>query len=382
MNNYYSLNFGPQHPAAHGVLRLILTLKGEKIVRANPQIGLLHRGTEKLLEYKTFNQGLPYFDRLDYVSRLANEHVFARGYELLTKESVTWKVQFRRVVRLEITRILNHLIAVTTHIIDVGAVTPFLWAFEEREKIFEIYECLSGARRHANWRRCGTVRTIIDDDVSEKIKHFCEHFFSRLDEREELLTMNRIWIMRTQGVGIMKYRDALSRGCSGVRLRSTGIRHDLRVNYPYERYECLNVQIPVGQNGDCYDRYLRRRQERRESVRIIINRLRRIKDIGRERDLEDAEKKEDIERVIKHFKIISSAKSFEKGIIYCSAEAPKGEFGVIILKRGRAYFERVKIKAPGLRHLFCVEEMAINHLLADVVTILGTQDIVFGEIDR
>jgi len=384
----FFLNFGPQHPAAHGVLRLILILDGEVVVKADPHIGLLHRGTEKLIEYKTYLQALPYFDRLDYVSMMAQEHCYAIAVEKLVKSSVPIRAQFIRVIFLEITRILNHLLAVTTHALDVGAFTPFLWAFEEREKLMEFYERVSGARMHSAYIRIGGVAQDIPLGLLEDIFMFTKQFAARLDEIEELLTNNRIWKQRLVNVGIVTRQEAYNWGFSGVMLRGSGVSWDLRVTQPYEIYNKLNFSIPVGKNGDCYDRYLIRVEEMRQSIRIIhqcINHL-PVGPVKVENNKlvppSRAQMKKSMEALIHHFKLYSEGFNVRKNAGYTATEAPKGEFGVYLVSDGSNRPTRCKIKAPGFFHLQGLTFMAKNHLLADVVTIIGTQDIVFGEVDR
>lgn len=382
------LNFGPQHPAAHGVLRLILTLDGEVVVKADPHIGLLHRGTEKLIEYKTYLQALPYFDRLDYVSMMAQEHCYALAVEKLVKSTVPLRAQFIRVIFLEITRILNHLLAITTHALDVGAFTPFLWAFEEREKLMEFYERVSGARMHAAYIRIGGVAQDLPIGLLDDIFIFIKQFASRLDEIEELLTNNRIWKQRLVNIGIVTKQEACNWGFSGVMLRGSGLNWDLRLTNPYEIYRDVQFAVPVGKNGDCYDRYLIRVEEMRQSIKIIHQCLNKIplgpikvennKLVPPSRAL----MKKSMEALIHHFKLYSEGFKVQKNEAYTATEAPKGEFGVYLMSDDTNRPFRCKIKAPGFLHLQGLTFMAQNHLLADVVTIIGTQDIVFGEVDR
>lgn len=384
----FKLNFGPQHPSAHGVLRLILHLNGEIVVKADPHIGLLHRGTEKLLEYKTYAQGLPYFDRLDYVSMMTQEHAYVLAVEHLLKMTVPLRSQYIRVMFSELTRILNHLLAVTTHAIDVGAFTPFLWAFEEREKLMEFYEKVSGARMHATYFKVGGVSQDLPVNLLTEIYIFCAMFSSRLDEIEELLSGNRVWKHRLINVGVVSKQQALSWGFSGVMLRSTGVFWDLRKHLPYEVYEKINFNIPLGSTGDCYDRYLMRIDEMRQSLKIIEQCLNKMppglirsdnqKIIPPKRFL----LKNSMEALIHHFKLYSEGFSVPVGEVFSGVEAPKGEFGVYLVSRGMSKPYRCKIKSPGFLHLQGLDFMVKDHLLADVVTILGTQDIVFGEVDR
>ena len=384
----FTLNFGPQHPAAHGVLRLVLELDGEVVERAEPHIGLLHRGTEKLIEYKTYLQALPYFDRLDYVSMMAQEHTYTLAVEDLLGTAVPIRAQYIRVLYLEITRILNHLLAVGCHAMDVGAMTPFLWAFEEREKLMEFYERVSGARLHSAYIRPGGVSQDLPLGLCEDIYQFAAHFTQRVDEMEEMLTGNRIWKQRLVDVGIVNYDEALAYGFSGPMLRGSGISWDLRKNQPYEVYDQLDFDIPIGSNGDCYDRYCIRINEMRESIRIIVQCLNNMPEGPVKVD--DAkivppsrtDMKESMESLIHHFKFFTENYSVPKGETYTSVEAPKGEFGVFLVSNGTSNPYRCKIRPPGFSHLQGLDFMAKGHMLADVVTIIGTQDIVFGEVDR
>jgi len=383
-----SINFGPQHPAAHGVLRLILTLDGEVVIKADPHIGLLHRGTEKLIEYKTYLQALPYFDRLDYVSMMAQEHCYSSAVEKLLKTDVPIRAQYIRVIFLEITRILNHLLAVTTHALDVGAFTPFLWGFEEREKLMEFYERVSGARMHAAYIRAGGVHQDIPLGLLDDIYLFCQQFASRIDEIEELLTNNRIWKQRLVNIGIVTRDEAFNWGFSGVMLRGSGVNWDLRVSQPYEIYDELDFDIPTGHHGDCYDRYLIRIEEMRQSLNIIYQCINGIPEgpikIDDNKIVPPSRRlmKNSMEALIHHFKLYSEGFTIKKNAVYAATEAPKGEFGVYLVSNNTNRPSRCKIKAPGFLHLQGLTFMAKNHLLADVVTIIGTQDIVFGEVDR
>jgi len=398
----FQLNFGPQHPAAHGVLRLILNLDGEQVKHAEPHIGLLHRGTEKLIEYKTFIQSLPYFDRLDYVSMLANEHTYSLALENLFNVSVSVKASLIRIVFLELTRLLNHLISLTTHAIDVGALTPFLWAFEEREKIIEFYERASGARIHANFIRPGGLSQDINDDLLNDIITFNLQFVSRIHELEELLNINRIWTLRLRNIGIVTMQEALTFGLSGPILRGTGLAWDLRKTQPYELYDFIDFKIPTGLNSDCYDRYLIRINEIYESTTIIAQCLDRLATLPSQSDelpdespftqvMTDSAKlnsakrsliKEGIEELIHHFKTFTEGQTPPPETTYTSTEAPKGEFGVYLVSNENNRPYRCKIKAPGFTHLHALNIITKNHFLADTVTIIGTQDIVFGEVDR
>lgn len=378
-----TVNFGPQHPAAHGVLRLILELNGEKVLKADPHIGLLHRGTEKLIEHKTFLQALPYFDRLDYVSMMAQEHTFSLAVETIGQISVSNRVSYIRVLFCEITRILNHLLAVGCHAMDVGAMTPFLWAFEEREKLMEFYERVSGARMHAAYIRPGGLSGDLPLGLLDDIYIFSLQFLHRLAEMEEMLTNNRIWKERLVDVGVVSAKEAISWGFSGVMLRGSGVPWDLRKTQTYEKYNEFNFSVPVGQTGDCYDRYALRVEEMRQSIQIILQALTKLnseKTIGA--DTTTSESKTFMESLIKHFKFCTEGIKLQHSETYTATEAPKGEFGVYLITNGTEKPYRCKIKAPGFGHLQALPMMCINHLVADVVTIIGTQDIVFGEIDR
>ena len=384
----FNLNFGPQHPSAHGVLRLILELNGELVQKANPHIGLLHRGTEKLIEYKTYAQALPYFDRLDYVSMMANEHAYSLAVEKLLNCKIPLRAQYIRVLFLEITRILNHLMAITTHALDVGALTPFLWAFEEREKLMEFYERVSGARMHAAYIRPGGVSLDMPTGLINEIYMFCSQFGSRLNEIEELLSSNRIWKQRLKNIGVVTKKMAENFGFSGVMLRGSGINHDLRKNYPYEIYENLNFSIPVGKNGDCFDRYLCRMDEMRQSLFLINQVLEKLPSGPTKTNNKKIanssrnEIKNSMEALIQSFKLHSKGYSIAKNNVFASTEAPKGEFGVYLVSNDNNRPYRCKIKAPGFLHLQALNAMAKKHLLADIVALIGTQDIVFGEVDR
>ena len=382
----FTINFGPQHPAAHGVLRLILELKGEVVVRADPHIGLLHRGTEKLIEYKTVAQALPYFDRLDYVSMMAQEHTFALAVEKLTNTFVNQKIQFIRILFCEITRILNHLLAIGCHAMDVGAMTPFLWAFEEREILMEFYERASGARMHASFIRPGGFSYDVPLSLLEDISLFSSSFLERLAEIEEMLTNNRIWKERLIDVGVVTSKQATDWGFSGVMLRSTGISWDLRKNLSYDCYDKLLFDIPVGTKGDCYDRYLLRLEEMVQSIRIIQQCLNvlinKFSNETYKTTPQMLNMKTYMEDLIDHFKGSTGQLTLNSSETYTATEAPKGEFGIYLIGNSTEIPFRCKIKAPGFGHLQALNEMCKGHLLADVVTIIGTQDIVFGEVDR
>jgi NADH dehydrogenase (ubiquinone) Fe-S protein 2 len=384
----FTINFGPQHPAAHGVLRLVLELNGEVVERADPHIGLLHRGTEKLIEYKNYLQALPYFDRLDYVSMMAQEQTYSLAVEKLLGCDIPPRAQHIRVLFAEITRILNHLLAVGCHAMDVGAMTPFLWAFEEREKLMEFYERVSGARMHAAYIRPGGVGIDLPIGLLDDIHIFAQQFNTRIDEMEEMLTNNRIWKQRLVDIGVVSSTDAQNWGFSGVMLRGSGISWDLRKAQPYDSYPEMKFGIPVGTNGDCYDRYLIRVQEMRESLKIIQQCLNNmplgpIKTDNRKiAPPSRAHMKSSMESVIHHFKLYSEGTIVPVGETYTATEAPKGEFGVYLISDGSNKPYRCKIKAPGFNHLQALDYMSRGHMIADVVTIIGTQDIVFGEIDR
>ena len=384
----FSINFGPQHPAAHGVLRLILELNGEVVQKADSHIGLLHRGTEKLIEYKNYLQALPYFDRLDYVSMMCQEHAYVLAIEKLLNCDVPLRAQYIRVLFSEITRILNHLLAVCCHALDVGAMTPYFWGFEEREKLMEFYERVSGARMHAAYFRPGGVNQDLPKGLLNDIYIFCEQFNTRLDEIEEMLTNNRIWKQRLVDIGIISAKDALNLGFSGVMLRGSGISWDLRKTQPYEIYNQLEFDIPVGTNGDCYDRYLIRIEEMRQSIRIISQIINKIPkgsiklDDKKITNPNRTQIKNSMESLIHHFKYYSENISVNSGETFTVIEAPKGEYGVYLIADGANKPYRCKIKSPGFLHLQALDFMSKNHMIADVVTIIGTLDVVFGEIDR
>jgi len=383
-----NLNFGPQHPAAHGVLRLILELDGEVVEKADPHIGLLHRGTEKLIESKTYIQALPYFDRLDYVAPMNQEHAFALAIEKILNIEVPIRAQYIRVIFCEIGRILSHLLNVTTQAMDVGALTPTLWGFEEREKLMEFYERVSGSRLHANYFRPGGVHQDLPRGIENDILKFCLDFPKIIDELETLLTDNRIFKQRNVDIGVVSKQDALDYSFSGVMLRGSGISWDLRKSQPYECYNQLEFKIPIGKNGDCYDRYLCRIEEMKESVKIINQCLRNlpkgpIKSLDgkisppKKKDLKDS-----MEALIHHFKLFTEGYRVDKDEIYCAVEAPKGEFGVYLISDGSNKPYKCKIRAPGFSHLQAMDYLIKGHMLADVPAVLGSMDIVFGEVDR
>ena len=383
-----TFNFGPQHPAAHGVLRLVLEMDGEVIERADPHIGLLHRGTEKLIEHKTYLQALPYFDRLDYVSPMSQEHCYSLAVEKLLGCEIPPRAKYIRVIFVELTRILNHILNVTTQALDVGAMTPLLWLFEEREKILSFYERASGARFHAAYIRPGGLQQDIPAGMEDDIGCWAENFVKYLDDVDNLLTENRIWKQRTVDIGVVSKAQALDWGFSGPMLRGSGVAWDLRKAQPYEIYDQLDFDIPVGVNGDCWDRYLIRMEEMRQSLKIIkqcIEKLPKgavVTDDPKIAPPKRAVMKRSMEALINHFKLYTEGYHVPKGEIYTAVEAPKGEFGVYLVADGTNQPYRCKIRAPGFVHLQALEFMSKGHLLADVVTIIGTQDIVFGEIDR
>jgi len=411
----YTMNFGPQHPAAHGVLRLVLELDGEVIERADPHIGLLHRGTEKLAEQRTFLQSVPYMDRLDYVSMMCNEHGYVMSIEKLLGVDVPIRAQYIRVMFDEITRILNHLLWLGAHALDVGAMTVFLYAFREREDLMDCYETVSGARLHAAYYRPGGVYRDLPDSMPKHLQFkkgndgklsslnanregslldFIEDFTNRfpgyVDEYETLLTDNRIWKQRTVGIGVVPPERAMALGFTGPMLRGSGVEWDLRKKQPYEVYDKLDFQIPIGLNGDCYDRYLVRIEEFRQSNRIIrqcIEWLRKnpgpvISDNHKLTPPARESMKGNMESLIHHFKLFTEGFHVPPGEAYAAVEAPKGEFGVYLISDGANKPYRLKIRAPGFPHLAALDEMSRGHMIADVVAIIGTQDIVFGEIDR
>jgi NADH-quinone oxidoreductase subunit D len=411
----YTLNFGPQHPAAHGVLRLVLELDGEVVVHADPHIGLLHRGTEKLAESKPFNQSIGYMDRLDYMSMLCNEHAYVSAIERLLGIEPPLRAQYIRVMYDEITRILNHLLWLGTHALDVGAMTVFLYAFREREDLIDCYEAVSGSRMHATYYRPGGVYRDLPGKMPEYqasqmrspreaerrnaarrgslldyIEDFTERFPRLVDEYETLLTDNRIWKQRTVGIGVVSPERALQLGFSGPMLRGSGIAWDLRKKQPYAAYDRVDFDVPVGSNGDSYDRYLVRIEEFRQSNRIIRQCVDWLRKNPGPVMIEDHKiappkrvgMKEDMEALIHHFKLFTEGYCPPAGEVYAAVEAPKGEFGIYLVSDGANKPYRVKIRAPGFAHLSAMDEMATGHMIADVVAIIGTMDIVFGEVDR
>ena len=383
-----TVNFGPVHPAAHGVLRLILDLDGEVVERADPHIGLLHRGTEKLIETKTYLQAIPYFDRLDYVAPMNQEHAFALAIEKLMKVDVPKRGQYIRVLFSEIGRLLSHLLNVTTTAMDVGAMTPITWGFDEREKLLDFYEEVSGSRFHANYFRAGGVHQDLPDGLIEKINDFCISFPKVVDDMETLLTENRIFKQRNVDIGKISKEEAVDNGFSGFVLRASGVPWDLRRSQPYDSYEDFDFKVPIGKNGDCYDRYLCQMDEMRESVKIMtqcINIMPSGEVINRDTKIappKRAEMKESMEAIIHHFKFFTEGFHVPEGEIYTAVEAPKGEFGVYLISDNTSRPYRCKIRAPGFAHLQAFNLLSKGHLLADVPAILGSLAIVFGEVDR
>lgn len=385
----FSINFGPQHPAAHGVLRMILELDGEVVERADPHIGLLHRGTEKLMESRTYLQNLPYFDRLDYVAPMNQEHAWCLAIEKLTGTEVPRRASLIRVLYAEIGRILNHLLNVTTQAMDVGALTPPLWGFEEREKLMEFYERASGARLHAAYFRPGGVHRDLPDALLDDIEAWTHTFPPRLDDIDGLLTENRIFKQRNVDIGIVSEKDVLDYGFSGVMARGSNLAWDLRRSQPYECYNEFDFQIPVGKNGDCYDRYLCRMAEMRQSLRIMQQAVTKLRETpgdvlarGKLSPPRRGDMKTSMESLIHHFKLYTEGFHVPAGEVYVAVEAPKGEFGVYLVADGSNRPYRVKIRGPGFLHLQAMDHVATGHQLADVAALMGTMDLVFGEIDR
>jgi NADH-quinone oxidoreductase subunit D len=388
----FTINFGPQHPAAHGVLRLVLELDGEVVERVDPHIGLLHRGTEKLIEYKTYQQAIPYFDRLDYVAPMNQEHAFCLAAERLLGIVIPKRAQLIRVLYAEIGRLLSHLLNITTQAMDVGALTPPLWGFEEREKLMVFYERASGSRMHAAYFRVGGVRQDLPEKLIDDIEAFCDPFLKVCDDLESLLTDNRIFKQRNVDIGVVKLADAWAWGFSGVMVRGSGAAWDLRKAQPYECYAELDFDIPIGKNGDCYDRYCIRMEEMRQSVRIMrqcIDGLRSAEGQGPVSVLDNkivpprrSEMKRSMEALIHHFKLYTEGYHVPAGEVYAAVEAPKGEFGVYLVADGTNKPYKCKIRAPGFAHLQAMDFLCRGHLLADVSAILGSIDIVFGEVDR
>jgi NADH-quinone oxidoreductase subunit D len=386
----FNINFGPQHPAAHGVLRLVLELDGEVVERVDPHIGLLHRGTEKLMEARTYLQSVPYFDRLDYVAPMNQEHAYVLAIEKLVGVDVPLRAQLIRVLYSEIGRILSHLLNVTTQAMDVGALTPPLWGFEEREKLMVFYERASGARLHANYFRPGGVRQDLTPELIDDIERWCTSFLLVMDDIDGLVTPNRIFKQRNVDIGVVTKEQAYEWGFSGVMLRGSGVAWDLRKAQPYECYADLEFDVPVGKNGDCYDRYLCRMEEVRQSVHIMrqcIDRLRTtpgpvLSEDGKVAPPRRGEMKRSMEALIHHFKLFTEGFHVPAGDVYAAVEAPKGEFGVYLVADGTNKPYRCHIRAPGFAHLQAMDWMNRGHMLADVAAILGSLDIVFGEVDR
>ncbi len=387
----FNINFGPQHPAAHGVLRLVLELDGEIVERCDPHIGLLHRGTEKLMESRTYLQNLPYFDRLDYVAPMNQEHAWCLAIEKLTGTEVPRRGSLIRVLYSEIGRILNHLLNVTTQAMDVGALTPPLWGFEEREKLMVFYERACGARLHANYFRPGGVHQDLPDDLLDDIEEWCGTFPAVLEDIDGLLTENRIFKQRNADIGIVTEKDILDWSFSGVMVRGSGFAWDLRRAQPYECYDEFDFDIPVGKSGDCYDRYLCRMEEMRQSLRIMLQAIEKLRAPEGQGDVmargklsppKRGDMKTSMEALIHHFKLYSEGFHVPAGEVYAAVEAPKGEFGVFLVADGSNKPYRAKIRAPGYLHLQAMDHVAGGHQLADVAAIIGTMDVVFGEIDR
>ncbi|WP_417727567.1 NADH-quinone oxidoreductase subunit D [Roseovarius sp.] len=387
----FNINFGPQHPAAHGVLRLVLELDGELVERCDPHIGLLHRGTEKLMESRTYLQNLPYFDRLDYVAPMNQEHAWCLAIERLTGVEVPRRASLIRVLYCEIGRILNHLLNVTTQAMDVGALTPPLWGFEEREKLMVFYERACGARLHAAYFRPGGVHQDLPPELIDDIETWANEFPRVLDDIDGLLTENRIFKQRNADIGVISQQEALDWGFSGVMVRGSGMAWDLRRAQPYECYDEFDFLIPVGKNGDCYDRYLCRMEEMRQSLRIIHQAIEKLRAPEGQGDIlargkitppKRGEMKRSMEALIHHFKLYTEGFHVPAGEVYAAVEAPKGEFGVYLVADGTNRPYRAKLRAPGFLHLQAMDHVAKGHQLADVAAIIGTMDVVFGEIDR
>ncbi len=384
----FTINLGPQHPAAHGVLRLVMEMDGETVTRCDPHIGLLHRGTEKLIEYKTYLQALPYFDRLDYVSPLNQEHAFVLAIEKLLKITPPRRAQYIRVLFCELTRVMNHLLNITTFALDVGAITPSLWGFEERERMMEFYDRVSGARMHANYFRAGGVNRDMPAGLADDMMAYCDHLETFLVDLETLLTENRIFKQRTVDIGQVSKEQAIDWGFSGPMLRASGVAWDLRKAQPYDVYDELDFDIPVGLTGDCYARYLIRLEEMRQSVKIMRQCLEKMPDGPvRVHDRKvapppRAEMKRSMEALIHHFKLYTEGYHVPEGEVYCATEAPKGEFAVFLVSDGSNRPYRCHIRSPAYVHLAALNMMSEGHMLADAVANIGSLDIVFGEIDR
>lgn len=383
-----TINFGPQHPAAHGVLRLVLEMDGETVERADPHVGLLHRGTEKLIEYKTYLQALPYFDRLDYVSPMCQEHAYSLAVEKLLGCAIPLRAQYIRVLFSEITRILNHILNITTMAMDIGAMTPLLWLFEEREKLMEFYERVSGARFHSAYFRPGGVHQDMPAGILEDIRDWANGFVPYLDDVERLLNNNRILKQRTVDIGVVTDDEALNWGFTGPMLRGSGVAWDLRKSQPYDVYDRMDFDIPIGKHGDCYDRYLVRMEEMRQSLRIIHQCLDQmpggpvVTQDPRIAPPKRGEMKRSMEALINHFKLFSEGYHVPAGETYTAVEAPKGEFAVFLVADGTNRPYKCHIRAPGFTHMQAMDFMCKGHMLADVGAVLGSMDIVFGEVDR
>jgi NADH-quinone oxidoreductase subunit D len=384
----YTINFGPQHPAAHGVLRMVMELDGEIVERIDSHIGLLHRGTEKLIEYKTYLQALPYFDRLDYVAPMSQEHAYALGVEKLMGIAPPPRGQYLRVLFAEISRILNHLLNITAFAMDVGAMTPMLWGFEQREKLMEFYEGVSGARLHAAYFRPGGVHQDVPAGMLEDIIAWCDQFPAFVDDMRSLLDGNRIFKQRTVGIGVVTEKEALDWGFTGPMLRGSGVAFDLRRAQPYDAYDKVEFDVPIGKNGDCYDRYVCRVEEMAESLKIIRQCIEQVPDgpvmteDGKIAPPDRGQMKRSMEALIHHFKLYTEGFHVPEGETYTAVEAPKGEFAVYLVSDGTNKPYRCKIRAPGFAHLQAMEFCSKGHMLADSVAILGSMDIVFGEVDR
>ncbi len=384
-----TINFGPQHPAAHGVLRMVMEMDGEVVERIDPHIGLLHRGTEKLIEHKTYMQAIPYFDRLDYVSPMCQEHAFVLAAEKLLGINAPRRGQFIRVLFDEISRLLNHLLNVPAYALDVGAMTPMLWAFEQRELLMEFYERVCGARLHAAYYRVGGVHQDMPAGLTDDILVWSENFPKFIDDMETLLTENRIFKQRSVDIGVVSSEDAMAWGFSGPMLRGSGIPWDLRKSQPYDVYDEMDFDVPIGKNGDCYDRYLVRVEEMRQSLRIIQQCIEKmpvdgpvLADDGKTAPPRRSEMKQSMEALIHHFKLYTEGVHIPSGETYTAVEAPKGEFGVYLVADGTNKPYRCKIRAPGFAHLAAMDFVCKGHMLADSVAVLGSMDVVFGEIDR
>ena len=384
----YMINFGPQHPAAHGVLRLVMELDGEIIERCDPHIGLLHRGTEKLIEYKTYLQALPYMDRLDYVSPMCMEHSYVLAIEKLAGIDVPLRARYLRTMFAEITRILNHILNTTTHAMDVGAMTPILWLFEEREKLMQFYERVSGARFHAAWFRPGGVHQDLPDGMLQDISDWCDGFFKVLDEMQSLVAENRIFKQRNVDIGVISKEDAIAWGFTGPCIRASGVAWDLRKSQPYDAYHLVDFEVPVSNDGDCYARFMVRMQEMRESVKIIRQCLKDLppgSHITGNRKVAPpsrGEMKRSMEALIHHFKLYTEGMHVPAGEAYVATESPKGEFGIYLVADGTNKPWRCHIRATGMAHLQAMDFLCKGHMLADAPAILGSLDIVFGEVDR